>query len=98
MSGDINRLLEDISIRHAKKHVDSYVKDLEQALGIKVDLGCCKYEYVYEARFDFCVDARDKQRRILDFGQQQTMFSVEKCIRNFGDLRAVFKFHPENAV
>ncbi len=98
MSRDINRLLEDISVRHAKKHVDSYVRDLEQALGIKVDLGCCKYEYVYKARFDFSAEARDKQRRILEFEQRQTLFSIEKCSRNFDALHAVFKFHPENAV
>lgn len=98
MSSGINRLLEDISIRHAKKHVDSYVRDLEQALDINVDLGCCKYEYVYEARFDFCADARDKQRRIQEFGQKQTMFSVEKCSRSLGNLHAVFKFHPEKAL
>lgn len=29
MSSGINKLLEDISVRHAKKHVDSYVRDLE---------------------------------------------------------------------
>ena len=98
MSSDINRLLEDISIRHAKKHVDSYVRDLEQALGIKVDLGSCKYEYVYKARFDFCANARDKQRRILEFERQQAMFSIEKCSRNLGYLHVVFKFHPENAL
>ena len=98
MSRDINRLLEDISVRHAKKHVSSYVRDLEQALGIKVNLGGQKYEYVYKAVFDFCAEARDKQKRILEFGQRQTLFSVEKCSRNFGALHAVFKFHPENAL
>ena len=98
MSSSINKLLEDISVRHAKKHVDSYVRDLEQALGIKVDLGCCKYEYVYKARFDLCYEARDKQKRILEFEQRQTLFSVEKCSRNLGYLRVMFKFHPENAL
>ena len=98
MNNDINHLLEDISIRHACKNIDIYVAKLEQAIGIKVNLGNCKYEYVYKATFEFCSDARDKQRRILKFGQQQTMFSVEECDRSFGDLHAKFKFHPENAV
>lgn len=98
MSGDINRLLEDISVRHAKKHVSSYVKDLERALGIKVDLGCCKYEYVYKAVFNFWSEARDMEKRILEFGRRQTPFSVEKCVRNFGVLQVTFKLHLENAV
>lgn len=98
MSGDINRLLEDISARHAKKHVDSYVRDLEQTLGIKVNLGDCKYEYVYKAVFSFWPYARDMEKCILEFGQRQTLFSVEKCSRNFGALYAMFKFHPENAL
>ena len=95
---DINRLLEDISVRHAKKHVKSYVKDLEQALGIKVDLGCCKYEYVYKAEFNFWAEARDMEKRILEFGRSQTLFCIEKFIRNCGMLHATFQFHPENAV
>lgn len=98
MSGSINRLLEDISVRHAKKHVDSYVRDLEQALGIKVDLGCQKYEYVHKAEFNFWSDARDLEKRILEFGQHQTLFSIEKCIRNFGVLQVTFKLHLENVV
>lgn len=98
MSRDISHLLKDISARHAKKHVDSYVRDLERALGIKVDLGGCKYEYVYKAVFNFCYEALDKQKCILKFGQKQTLFSIEKCSRNLGYLHAVFKFHPENAL
>lgn len=98
MSRDINRLLEDISVRHAKKHVNSYVRDLEQTLGIKVKLGCCKYEYMYKTEFEFWSHAKNMEKRILEFGKQQTLFSVEKCSRNCGDLYAVFKFHPENVI
>ena len=98
MSSDINRLLEDICIRHAKKHVDSYVKDFEQALGINLKLGCQKYEYVYAAKYNSCAGAKNKQKHILEFERHQTLFSIETCTRNFGELYVKFKFHPENAV
>lgn len=98
MSSNISHLLEDISARHACKNISKYVAEFEKSLGIKVNLGNCKYEYVYKAAFEFCSDARNKQKRIIEFGQSQKLFSVEKCDRSLGDLCAVFKFHPENAI
>ena len=97
IASDIDRLLEDIRVRYVEKHADSYVKDLEQALGIKVDYDPDKRECAYEGDFDFCNYARDMQKRIQAFEQQQKVFSVEECSRNFCRLHVIFKFHPENA-
>lgn len=96
---DIDHLLAVICSRHAQKHISSYVRDLEQSLGIKLKLGCQKYEYVFDADLGYCIDAKELQNRILEFKKQQpAMFTVEKCIRCFSELHAEFKFHPENAL
>ena len=84
---DINRLLEDISIRHACKNVSKYVADIEKAVGIKlVPAGD---------------DGLEKDRILYYFRRQQPkmLFSVkDREISGHYRLSITFKFHPENAV
>ena len=99
-SMDINRLLEDISIRHACKNdnVNKYIAELEQSLDIKLKLGCQKYVYYYAAQFVYHLDALDKRSFILEKVRHQKMFSVEDVDVHSRMLTVKFKFHPENAL
>ena len=104
MSNDINKLLEDISIRHACKHVSKYIADLENAVGIKLKFGCQKHEFTWSKDFQWYTDVLDTKDNILDYFKQQKskIFSIEDYNMSGQShhykLYFLFKFHPENAV
>ena len=99
---DINRLLEDISIRHACKNVGKYIADVEKAVGIKlVPAGDDSLEFTWSKDFEWYTDASDAKDEILYYfrRQQPKMFSVkDREISGHYKLSFTFKFHPENAV
>lgn len=98
---DINQLLKDIGIRHACKNVGKYVAELEKSLGIKLKLGCQKYEFIWSKDFQWYTDASDAKDSILYYFRRQKskMFSVkDREISGHYRLSFTFKFHPENAV
>ena len=100
---DINRLLEDISIRHACKNVSKYIADVEKAVGIKlVPAGGDGLEFIWSKDFQWYTDASDEKDRILYYFRRQQpkkLFSVkDREISGHYRLSFTFKFHPENAV
>ena len=95
---NINQLLNDISIRHARKNVSKYVANLEKTLGIKLALDGSKYEYTYQEVFDTTKKARQKRADILAYIDGQKLFTANRNWQNYDHLFFEFKFHPENAV
>ena len=99
---NINRLLEDISIRHACKNVSKYIADVEKSVGIKlVPAGDDGLEFTWSKAFEWYTDASDVRDDILDYFRRQKpkMFSVKDHeISGHYKLSFIFKFHPENAV
>lgn len=104
---NINRLLEDISIRHACKNVNAYAAELEKSLNIKLKF-IGDFEFAWSKDFEWCTDAADKIDIILDYFKKHKpkMFSVKdkKIVKvptisdYYYRLSFTFKFHPENAV
>ena len=100
---NINRLLEDISIRHARKNVSKYAADVEKAVGIKLaPADDNSLEFTWSRNFQWYADASDAKEIILSYfkrKQQPKMFTVEEYSMS-GHYRLYFrfKFHPENAV
>lgn len=99
---NINKLLEDISIRHACKNVSKYIADVEKAVGIKlVPAGGDSLEFTWSKDFQWYTDASDAKDVILNcFKRQQLkMFSIEDFdISGHHRLSFTFRFHPENAL
>ena len=100
---NINKLLEDISIRHACKNVGKYIVDVEKAVGIKlVPAGDDSLEFTWSKDFEWYTDASDASDDILDYFRQRQrpkMFTVkDHGVSGHYRLSFTFKFHPENAV
>lgn len=95
---NINKLLEDISIRHACKNVGKYAAELEKSLGIKLkSIG--GLEFTWSKDFQWWTDAVDAKHIILNYFKHQNLFNVEDYdISGHHRLSFTFKFHPENAV
>lgn len=99
---DINRLLEDISIRHACKNVNKYLADVEKAVGIKLEpADNNSLEFTWSKDFEWYTDASEASDDILDYFRRQKpkMFTIKDHIMlGHYKLYFLFKFHPENAV
>ena len=100
---NINRLLEDISVRHACKNVSKYLANVEQAVGIVlVPADDDSLEFTWSKDFEWYSDASDANDVILEYIGHQKMFSVKDYNlsghSHHYKLYFLFKFHPENAV
>lgn len=100
---NINHLLEDISIRHARKNVGKYTADIEKAVGIKLEpTDNNSLKFVWSKNFEWYTDASDAKDNILEYIGHQKMFSIEDYNLSGQSyhymLYFMFKFHPENAL